>query len=82
MAIVQASLIFYACSRGFGTSIIFLDDTRLNQIQAVSGKSSGGLAETKQLVNCNKRHFRPGHYLPLKMLRRRYLSPPYASKTT
>ncbi|KAJ5216302.1 uncharacterized protein N7498_002709 [Penicillium cinerascens] len=35
MAIVQASLIFYACSRGFGTSIIFLDDTRLNQIQAL-----------------------------------------------
>lgn len=36
MAIVQSSLIFYACSRGFGTSIAFLDDSRLNQIQAVS----------------------------------------------
>jgi len=43
IAIVQSSLIFYACSRGFGTSIVLLDDSRLNQIQAVSWLSSGGL---------------------------------------
>lgn len=33
---VQSSLIFYACSRGFGTSISLLKDGRLDQIQAVS----------------------------------------------
>ncbi|KAJ5669388.1 hypothetical protein N7462_010458 [Penicillium macrosclerotiorum] len=32
---VQSTLIFYACSLGFGTSMIFLDDTRLNQIQTL-----------------------------------------------
>ncbi|KAJ5136810.1 hypothetical protein N7448_005364 [Penicillium atrosanguineum] len=39
MAIVQSSLIFYACSRGFGTSITLLDDSRLNQIQALIATS-------------------------------------------
>lgn len=36
IAVVQSSLIFYACSRGFGTSISLLKDGRLGQIQAVS----------------------------------------------
>lgn len=36
VAVVQSSLVFYACSRGFGTSILLLKDGRLNQIQAVS----------------------------------------------
>lgn len=36
---VQSSLVFYACSRGFGTSITLLIDGRLNQIQAVSALS-------------------------------------------
>lgn len=36
IAVVQSSLVFYACSRGFGTSISLLKDGRLNQIQAVS----------------------------------------------
>lgn len=35
MAILQSILVFYACSRGFGTSITLLDEDRLNQIQAV-----------------------------------------------
>ncbi|KAJ5959190.1 uncharacterized protein N7479_006340, partial [Penicillium vulpinum] len=34
IAVVQSSLIFYACSRGFGTSISLLKDGRLDQIQA------------------------------------------------
>lgn len=36
IAVVQSSLIFYACSRGFGTSISLLKHGRLDQIQAVS----------------------------------------------
>jgi hypothetical protein len=36
MATLQAILVFYACSIGFGTSITLLDESRLNQIQAVS----------------------------------------------
>ncbi|CAG8910219.1 unnamed protein product [Penicillium egyptiacum] len=39
VAVVQSSLIFYACSRGFGTSISLLKDGRLDQIQAVSCRS-------------------------------------------
>ncbi|KAJ5168966.1 uncharacterized protein N7482_004560 [Penicillium canariense] len=39
VAIVQSILIFYACSRGFGSSITLLDDSRLNQIQALIATS-------------------------------------------
>ncbi|KAJ5230135.1 hypothetical protein N7489_010843 [Penicillium chrysogenum] len=35
VAVVQSSLVFYACSRGFGTSISLLKDGRLDQIQAL-----------------------------------------------
>ncbi|CDM35486.1 hypothetical protein DTO013E5_8034 [Penicillium roqueforti] len=38
-AVVQSSLIFYACSRGFGTSISLLKDGRLDQIQALIAAS-------------------------------------------
>ncbi|KAJ6128479.1 hypothetical protein N7471_009696 [Penicillium samsonianum] len=38
-AVVQSSLIFYACSRGFGTSISLLKDGRLDQIQALIATS-------------------------------------------
>ena len=36
IAVVQSSLVFYACSRGFGTSISLLKEGRLDQIQPVS----------------------------------------------
>ncbi|KAJ5164590.1 uncharacterized protein N7500_006420 [Penicillium coprophilum] len=39
VAVVQSSLIFYACSRGFGTSISLLKDGRLDQIQALIATS-------------------------------------------
>ncbi|KAJ5518552.1 hypothetical protein N7453_000974 [Penicillium expansum] len=39
IAVVQSSLVFYACSRGFGTSISLLKDGRLNQIQALIATS-------------------------------------------
>ncbi|OGE51335.1 hypothetical protein PENARI_c013G10508 [Penicillium arizonense] len=39
LAVVQSSLVFYACSRGFGTSITLLIDGRLNQIQALIATS-------------------------------------------
>ncbi|KAJ5686093.1 hypothetical protein N7536_008712 [Penicillium majusculum] len=39
IAVVQSSLIFYACSRGFGTSISLLKDGRLGQIQALIATS-------------------------------------------
>ncbi|KAJ5549845.1 hypothetical protein N7535_002212 [Penicillium sp. DV-2018c] len=39
IAVVQSTLIFYACSRGFGTSISLLKDGRLNQIQALIATS-------------------------------------------
>lgn len=39
MAILQSILVFYACSRGFGTSITLLDEDRLNQIQALVATS-------------------------------------------
>ena len=32
----QSILVFYACSRGFGTSLALLEATRLSQIQTVS----------------------------------------------
>ncbi|KAJ5584231.1 uncharacterized protein N7459_004031 [Penicillium hispanicum] len=38
VGVVQSILVFYACSRGFGTSISLLDITRVNQIQAVSSR--------------------------------------------
>ncbi|KAJ5388159.1 hypothetical protein N7509_010700 [Penicillium cosmopolitanum] len=39
LAILQSILVFYACSRGFGTSITLLDESRLNQIQALVATS-------------------------------------------
>ncbi|CAG8110830.1 unnamed protein product [Penicillium salamii] len=39
VAVLQASLVFYACSRGFGTSISLLEDGRLNQIQTLIATS-------------------------------------------
>ncbi|CAI7564824.1 unnamed protein product [Penicillium manginii] len=39
MATLQAILVFYACSIGFGTSITLLDESRLNQIQALVATS-------------------------------------------
>ncbi|KAJ5772911.1 hypothetical protein N7457_007807 [Penicillium paradoxum] len=38
-AVVQSSLVFYACSRGFGTSLSLLKDGRLNEIQALLATS-------------------------------------------
>ncbi|KXG47931.1 uncharacterized protein PGRI_018010 [Penicillium griseofulvum] len=39
IAVVQSSLVFYACSRGFGTSISLVKDDRLDQIQALIAAS-------------------------------------------
>ncbi|CAG8877021.1 unnamed protein product [Penicillium nalgiovense] len=39
VAVVQSSLVFYACSRGFGTSISLLKYGRLDQIQALIATS-------------------------------------------
>ncbi|CAI7606956.1 unnamed protein product [Penicillium bialowiezense] len=39
VAVVQASLVFYACSLGFGTSISLLENGRLHQIQALIATS-------------------------------------------
>ncbi|CAI7619773.1 unnamed protein product [Penicillium glandicola] len=39
IAVVQSSLVFYACSRGFGTSISLLKAGRLDQIQALIATS-------------------------------------------
>ncbi|KAJ5129304.1 uncharacterized protein N7515_005343 [Penicillium bovifimosum] len=39
IAVLQSSLIFYACSRGLGTSISLLKDGRLHQIQALLATS-------------------------------------------
>ncbi|KAJ5776071.1 uncharacterized protein N7511_001082 [Penicillium nucicola] len=39
LAVIQSSLVFYACSRGFGTSLALLIDGRLNQIQALIATS-------------------------------------------
>ncbi|KAJ5383430.1 hypothetical protein N7517_001341 [Penicillium concentricum] len=39
VAVVQSSLVFYACSRGFGTSTSLLKDGRLDQIQALIATS-------------------------------------------
>lgn len=80
---IQSTLIFYASSRGFGTSITLLEDEhRLDQIQAVSLRSPGQLQETNQSVNCNKRCICACHRLPLQMLRPRNLPASHASKTT
>lgn len=53
VAVVQSSLVFYACSRGFGTSISLLKYGRLDQIQAVSYHSISyylvSMAQTEQL---------------------------------
>lgn len=82
MAVIQSTLIFYASSRGFGTSITLLDEHRLGQIQAVSLRSSGQPQETNQSVDCNKRCICAGHHLSLQMLRARNLPASHASKTT
>lgn len=47
MAGIQSILIFYASSRGFGTSITLLDEHRLSQIQAVSLRSLRQTQETR-----------------------------------
>ncbi|CAG7927072.1 unnamed protein product [Penicillium olsonii] len=39
VAVLQATLVFYACSRGFGTSISLLEDGRLDHIQALIATS-------------------------------------------
>ncbi|KAJ5319277.1 uncharacterized protein N7506_011981, partial [Penicillium brevicompactum] len=39
VAVIQASLVFYACSRGFGTSISLLENGRLHQIQTLIATS-------------------------------------------
>lgn len=83
MAILQSILVFYACSRGFGTSITLLDEDRLNQIQAVSKLiySEIFIQEANRSVACNKRYLRFDNYLPLEMLRRRYLPSTHSAKT-
>ncbi|KAJ5710386.1 hypothetical protein N7488_004542 [Penicillium malachiteum] len=37
--VIQSILVFYACSRGFGTSLSLLKENRLNQIQALIATS-------------------------------------------
>ena len=66
---IQASLVFYACSRGFGTSISLLDNGRLHQIQTVSGASFSVASCTERLVDRHQRYHRFDHYISVKMLR-------------
>lgn len=83
MAVVQSTLIFYACSRGFGTSITLLDGSRLNQIQPVSWSSFRRLSQQlSSLVNRGKRHLRVDNYLPVQVLRGRYILAPHAAENT
>ncbi|KAJ5093306.1 hypothetical protein N7456_009167 [Penicillium angulare] len=52
VGIIQSILVFYACSRGFGTSLSLLNETRLNQIQTLIATSDAFALVVIYLSKC------------------------------